>query len=152
AAAAAKVAVPNLNRVKLKNPKDFKIIGRSIGGVDSPKVVKGEPLFGIDTVVPEMLYAVFQKCPVFGGRVASANLNEIKAISVVRHAFVVQGGADFSGLMPGVAIVADTWWQAEKARRQLKVTWNEGASSQQSSESFAHQAAELSGKSPQINL
>ena len=54
-------------------------------------MVKGEPLFGIDTVVPGMLYAVFQKCPVFGGKVVSANLDAVGKLPGVRHAFVVDG-------------------------------------------------------------
>jgi isoquinoline 1-oxidoreductase beta subunit len=152
AAAAAKLPVPDLEKVTLKNPKDFKIIGHSIVGVDSPKVIKGEPLFGIDTVVPGMLYAVFEKCPVFGSNVSSVNLDEIKRLPGVRHAFVVEGGTDLSGLMPGVAIIADSWWRADKARRQLKIKWNEGPTVRQSSESFARQAVELGGKSPQIIL
>jgi isoquinoline 1-oxidoreductase subunit beta len=152
AAAAAKVPVPDFGRVKLKDPKDYKIIGHSIATVDGPNVVKGEPLFGIDTVVPGMLYAVFQKCPVFGGKVASANLDVIRALPGVRHAFVVEGGTDLSGLMPGVAIVADSWWRADKARRQLKMTWNEGPTAKQNSEGFARRAAELGKKAPEISL
>ena len=152
AAAAAKVPVPDFGRVKLKDPKDYKIIGHSIAAVDGPNVVKGEPLFGIDTVVPGMLYAVFQKCPVFGGKVASANLDVIRALPGVRHAFVVEGGTDLSGLMPGVAIVADSWWRADKARRQLKMKWNEGPTAKQNSEGFARQAAELGKKAPEISL
>jgi isoquinoline 1-oxidoreductase beta subunit len=152
ATAAAKLPVPDLDSVKLKDPKDYKIIGHSVPGVDSPRVVKGEPLFGIDTDVPGMLYAVFQKCPVFGGKVASANLDEIKKLPGVRHAFVVEGGTDLTGLMPGVAIVADSWWRADKARKQLKVTWNEGPTSQQSSDGFAQRAAELGPKTPEVSL
>ena len=72
--------VPDLTASKLKDPKEYTIIGQSIPGVDSPKLVKGEPLFGIDTVVPGMLYAVFQKCPVFGGKVVSANLDVIRKL------------------------------------------------------------------------
>ena len=152
AAEAAQQPVPDLNSVKLKDPKDYKIIGTSIPGVDSPLVVKGEPLFGIDTVVPGMLYAVFQKCPVFGGKVASANLDAIKSMPGVRHAFVVEGGANLNGLMPGVAIVADSWWHAEKARRKLDVTWDEGPTNRQSSEGFARQAADFATKAPQHSL
>ena len=152
AAAAAKLPVPNLDSVKLKDPKDYKIIGHSIPGVDSPLVVKGEPLFGIDTVVPGMLYAMFQKCPVFGGKVVSANIGAIKAMPGVRQVFVVEGGTNLAGLMPGVAILADGWWRAEKARRKLQVEWDEGATAQQSSEDFARQAAKLGPKQPTMSL
>ena len=152
AAAAAKLPVPDLDSVKLKDPKDYKIVGHSIFGIDSPKVITGEPLFGIDTVVPGMLHAVFQKCPVYGGKVASANLDAVRNLPGVRHAFVVDGGTDLAGLMPGVAIVADSWWRAEKARQKLEVKWEEGATRQQSSDGFAEQAAELEPKSPTLSL
>jgi isoquinoline 1-oxidoreductase subunit beta len=158
AGAAAKLKAPELAGVKLKDPKDFKIIGKRIGGVDSPKLVKGAPLFGIDVDVPGMLYAVFQKCPVFGGTVKSANLDEIAKMPGVRHAFVVEGaaqhvfeaegGTQSSGLLPGIAIVADSWWQAEKARQALNVRWKEGPYAKQSSAGFAAEAAALAQKTP----
>jgi isoquinoline 1-oxidoreductase subunit beta len=149
---AAQLPVPDMNSVKLKDPEDYKIIGTSIPGVDSPLVVKGEPLFGIDTVVPGMLYAVFVKCPVFGGKVVSANLDIIKSLPGVRDAFVIEGGTNLKGLMAGVAIVADSWWRADKARRKLEVKWDEGPTSRQSSEGFARQAADFSAKTPQHSL
>jgi isoquinoline 1-oxidoreductase beta subunit len=152
ATAAARQAVPDLDTLKLKDPKGYKIIGHSKPGYDSPKVVKGEPLFGIDTEVPGMLHAVFQKCPVFGGKVVSANLDVVGKVPGVRHAFIVEGGSDLAGLMSGVAIVADSWWHAEKARRQLQVKWGEGATRDQSSENFARQAAALGAKSPAHQL
>ena len=162
AAKAATLRVPDLNGVKLKDPKSYKIIGHSTPGADNPGLVRGEPLFGIDTVVPGMLYAVFQKCPVFGGKVASANLDVIRKLPGVRQVFVVEGGAghafmpegemQLTGLLPGVAIVADSWWRAEKARRQLDVKWNEGPTSAESSEDFARQAAALAKTSPAQTL
>lgn len=141
AAKAATMTPPDLASVPLKDPKTFSIIGVPMRGVDTHKIVTGVPLYGIDVTVPGMLYATFVKCPVFGGKVESANLDAIKALPGVRHAFVVDGTANLAGLMPGVAIVADSWWQARSARNKLAVKWNEGATAQQSSASFAAQAA-----------
>jgi isoquinoline 1-oxidoreductase beta subunit len=148
ASKAASIPTPDLASLPLKDPKDFKIIGKSQPGVDSPLVVTGKPLFGIDVTVPGMLYAVFVKSPVFGGNAVSANLDAIKSQSGIRDAFIVRGVGPFNGLASGVAIVASSWWLANKAREQLEVVWEEGATAAQSSEGFAKQALELSAQPP----
>jgi isoquinoline 1-oxidoreductase beta subunit len=148
AALAATMPLPDVKTVKLKDPKDFRIIGQPILGVDSPLVVTGKPLFGIDVTVPGMLYAVFAKCPVFGGKVVSANLDAIKALPGVRQAFLVKGGSALDGLLDGVAIVADRWWQANSALGRLEVVWDEGATATESSAGFARMAAELAKQPP----
>jgi isoquinoline 1-oxidoreductase subunit beta len=142
-----------LAQVKLKDPKDFRIIGKSVKNWDSPRIARGEPIFGIDVTVPGMTYAAFEKCPVFAGKVVSANTDEIKALPGVRDCFIVrQVGTDLMGLMDGVAILADDWWTAKEARRKLKVVWDEGATAQQSSAGFEARAAELSKAAPQSSL
>jgi isoquinoline 1-oxidoreductase beta subunit len=87
-----------------------------------------------------MLWAVYQKSPVFGAKVATANVDEIKKLPGVKHAFVVEGTTNLAGLLPGVAIVADSWYQANQARKQLKVTWSEHPTAAQSSEGYQAQA------------
>ncbi len=151
-ATAATITPPALDAVPLKDPKDFTIIGKSTKGVDIPKIVTGKPLFGIDVKVPGMLHAVYHKCPVFAGKVASANLDEIKAIPGVKHAFVIEGTNNLAGLVGGVAIVADSWWTANSARKKLKVTWNEGTTATQGSASYQAQAEAFSKATPQRNL
>ena len=149
---AATVPAPDLATVKLKDPKDFRIIGTKVKGVDNHSIVTGKPLFGIDVTVPGMLYAVFVKAPVFGANVASANYAAAKAQPGVRHVFPVDGGTQLNGLLSGVAIVADSWWAAQKARGVLDIKWADHPTSSQSSAGFAKQAADLSKQPPQRNL
>jgi isoquinoline 1-oxidoreductase subunit beta len=152
AAAAARLTPPDLRSVPLKEARDYTIIGKATPGVDVKAITMGKPIFSIDFTLPGMLYAVFEKCPVFGGKVASANLDEVKRQPGVKHAFVVDGGSDLTSLLGGVAIVADSWWQAESARRKLVVTWNEGPTVSQSSAGFSQRAAELSRLAPQFTV
>jgi isoquinoline 1-oxidoreductase subunit beta len=153
AATAAKLPVPDLASVTLKDRTNFTIIGQRIPGVDNPKIVTGQPLFGIDVDVPGMLYAVFEKCPVFGGKLKSANVDALKAMPGVRDAFIVRASEanpskDPQGVADGVAIVAKNWWLASQAREKLEATWDEGPVATQSSAGFATQAKELSQGTP----
>jgi isoquinoline 1-oxidoreductase beta subunit len=152
AAAAAQVSAPDLETVPLKDPSQFRIIGTNVRNVDGLAIVTGRPLYGIDFTLPGMLHAVYVKCPVFGGRVVSANLDELRTRPGVRHAFTLDGGEALNGLLGGVAIVADSWWAAHSARRSLQVQWDEGATAAQSSAAFAARAAELAQQPPQRTL
>jgi len=147
---AAALPAPTLSGVKLKDPKDYRIIGHSQTGVDTHAIVTGKPLFGIDVQLPGMLYAAIEKAPVFAGKVKSANIDQIKALPGVRHVLVIDGGitpAAYTpwepGMEPGIAIVADTWWQAQQARKQLKVDWDLGPAATQSTDGFRKRATEL---------
>ncbi len=155
---AAKVPPPNPMTLKMKDPKDYKIIGKPLGGVDSPLIVKGQPIFGIDVTVPGMRYAVYEKCPVFNGKFVSANLDEIKALPGVRNVFVLKGSVTqidpglYNGLTDGVAIVADKWHQANRALEKLKVVWDEGETGKRGTAGFLKQAAEFAQKPAETSL
>ena len=156
---AAALPAPALSSVTLKNPKDYRIIGKPLRGVDNHAIVTGTPLFGIDVQVPGMLYASIEKAPVFAGKVKTANIDQIKALPGVRHVLTIDGGitpAAYTpwepGMEPGIAIVADTWWQAQQARRQLKVEWDLGPAATQSSDVIRTRAAELLKAAPANTL
>lgn len=153
ATAAAALRAPDPEAVPLKDPSQFRIIGTPIPDVDNDAIVRGRPLYGIDTTLPGMLYAVFEKCPVFGGKVRSANLEAVRAQPGVRHAFVVEGGENLAGLLSGVAIVGDNWWLVNQARLNvLEVQWDEGATASQSSEGFLSQAQRLFPQTPTLSI
>jgi isoquinoline 1-oxidoreductase beta subunit len=131
----------------LKNPRDFKIIGQRIRGVDTLDIVTGRARFSIDEAPAGTLYAAFEKCPVFGGRAVSANLDEIKKLPGVRHAFAIDpAGSGNNSLASGIAIVADSWWLANDARRSLKVTWDEGPAAAESTAGYMAQCREMAAK------
>ncbi len=140
-AKAATLPLPDPATVPLKDPKDFKLLGSRVAQVNSLQIVTGQPLFGIDQKVPGMLYAVYTRCPVFGGKVVGANLAAIKALPGVKDAFIVSRTFEgVTALVPGVAIVADSTWSAFSARQQLDVTWDEGPHAGDSWASFVQQA------------
>jgi isoquinoline 1-oxidoreductase beta subunit len=148
--ATAAIDAPDPARLTLKDPKTYRIIGKPTPQYQTAKIVSGTPLFGIDVVRPGMLYATYAKSPVFGAKVASANVAAALAVKGVRKAFVVDGEADAlrrtydtyfgPGLRPGVAVLADSWWAARKGREQLQVAWADHPTSKQSSKGFAEQA------------
>ncbi|WP_238325873.1 xanthine dehydrogenase family protein molybdopterin-binding subunit [Bryobacter aggregatus] len=157
AAKAVTMPVPAFASLPLKDPKNYTIIGTSTPGVETRAIVTGKPIFGIDVTVPGMLYATFEKTPVLGGKVVSANLDAIRAMKGVKHAFLVDGIPSSSsypnylfegpGFEAGVAIVADSWWAAQSARRKLQVKWDFGKWATQDSDANAKRAEELSKQS-----
>jgi isoquinoline 1-oxidoreductase beta subunit len=148
----AGIAVPDPKTVPLKDAKDYKIIGKATPQYDVKKIVTGAPMFGIDVRVPGMLYATYEKAPVFGAKVAKADLDAARAVKGVRKVFVVDGGTKLEGLLPGVAVVGDTWWATRKGRNALKTQWVDHPTSTQSSAGFDKRAAELAAGPPMKSL
>jgi isoquinoline 1-oxidoreductase subunit beta len=116
AAAASKLPVPE--KVALKDPKDFTIVGKRTLRLDSPSKVNGTAQFGIDVKLPGMLYASLEQSPVIGGKVKSFDASKAKAMP---------GVVDVVQVSDGIAVVAKSYWQAAKARKSLSVQWDEGA-------------------------
>ena len=148
AAAAAKMPVPDPKNLKLKTRADYRLIGKRYRGVDDPKVVSGQPLFGIDVQVPGMVYASYTKCPAAGGKVRSFNLDEIKAQRGVLDAFALDGTGVPVEVMPGVAIIAKDTWSAFQAKDKLKVDWDLSEASKDSSSHFAAEAKHIATNFP----
>jgi isoquinoline 1-oxidoreductase beta subunit len=144
--AASALPVPDAKDVVLKDPAAYRLLGTRVGGVDNALVVSGQPLFGIDTRLPGMLYATYVKCPVLGGRPVEANLDVVKRMPGVKAAFIVEGTENLNGLRPGVAIVADSTWNAFRARKKLQVTWDEGEGARHSWSGFVAQAQQASSQ------
>ncbi len=126
AEAAAKLPVPQ--NVPLKDPKEFRIIGKPAKRLDTPDKVNGSAQYGIDVRLPGMYYAVVARCPVFGGKVASFDATKAKAVPGVKD--VIQ-------ISDGVAVVAGNTWTAMEGRRALEVKWDEGPNSSVSTESIS---------------
>lgn len=148
ATAAAAQPVPEVATLKLKARADYKLMGKRISGVDNKKIVTGAPIFGIDVQMPGMLYANYTKCPAIGGKVKSANLDEIKKLPGIVDAFILDGTGNPAEVMPGVAIIGKHTWAVFKAKDALKIEWDESTASKDSMTEAAAKAKELSTKPP----
>jgi isoquinoline 1-oxidoreductase beta subunit len=116
AAAASKLPVPT--KVVLKDPKDFTIVGKPTPRLDTPSKVNGTAEFGIDVKLPGMVYASLQQCAVIGGKVKSFDAAKAKTMP---------GVIDVVQIPDGIAVVAESYWQAYKARQAVTIVWDEGA-------------------------
>ncbi len=135
AADAAKLPVPP--SVALKDPKDFRLIGKSMKRLDTAAKVTGRTQFGIDTRRPGMLYAAMARCPVLGGKVASFDAAKAKAIPGVKNAVETSRG---------VAVVADNTWIAMQGVKALDIKWDEGPNANQTSAAISRLFAERAEK------
>ena len=153
--AARAAALPVPSEAPLKDPKDFRLVGTRVTRLDTPGKVDGSAVFGIDVKVPEMLVASIERSPVLGGRVKRFDADRAKAMPGVRHVVELEasswmsskGGGWAAGCAAGVAVVADTYWQAVEARRALVIEWDEGEASTLDSASIRAQLVALAERS-----
>jgi len=133
-------ALPLPKDVQLKDPKQFKLIGKSLPRVDSPEKLTGAAKFGIDVRVPGMMFATVARCAIHGGKVASFDSTDALKIPGVKHVFEIARG---------VAVVAENTWAAIKGREALKVTWNDGGHANDSSDTLRQQFKTLTATTQQ---
>jgi isoquinoline 1-oxidoreductase beta subunit len=150
AARAATLTVPP-SGVTLKEPARYRLIGTPVAGVDNPRIVTGQPLFGIDVKLPGVKYAAIAKCPVFGGRPVKIDDAKARQVPGVVAVVEIKGHDNPTYLGPGVAVVADSTWAAFQGRQALAVTWDEGLFAADSSTSIARQFDSLL-ESPPVTL
>jgi isoquinoline 1-oxidoreductase subunit beta len=125
--AAGKIEPPT--DIKLKDPKDWKIIGKGLKRLDTAEKVTGKAIYGIDVRLPGMLYAAIKACPVNGGKVKSFDAAKIAGNKGVKKVVQIEDNA--------IAVIGDSWWQAKTALDALPITWDEGENAKVSSESIA---------------
>jgi isoquinoline 1-oxidoreductase subunit beta len=142
AATAATLPVPK-EAPPLKDVSRHTIVGKPTRGVDTPKIVVGQPIYGLDARMPGMLHAVIEKCPVHGGRPVSVDASAALAVPGVKRVVTIEGHKNPTWLRPGVAVVADSTWAAMKGREALRVTWDEGPGRGDSSEALSARFREL---------
>jgi isoquinoline 1-oxidoreductase beta subunit len=139
AGAAAKLPVPPRNALRLKKPEQFRYIGKGkLGIVDGFDMTTGRARYGIDTVVPGLLFAVIARPPVYGGKVAKFDATDAMKIAGVERVIEIPGTPPPSGFDPigGVAVVARNTWIAIQGRNALKLTWNDGPNATYSSDTY----------------
>ena len=131
AAAAAKVTPPDPKAIKLKDPKDWSIAGKPLKRLDTADKLNGSKIYAIDIKLAGMLCAAIKDCPVFGGKLKSYDEAKIAGMPGVKKVVKVKD--------TGVAVVADTWWRAQKALNALPIVWDEAGNGDVSSASIAKQ-------------
>lgn len=147
---ASKLPVPDLATVPLKKPEDFRLIGTVVPRKDIPSKTDGSAKFGLDTRVPGMVYAMVERCPVFGGKVKSFDASKTKALKGVQDVFQIEAVGEGIHSWGGVVVVADSTYVAMKGRKLLSVDWDFGPAVGESSETLRRQMRRLVDSSMKV--
>jgi CO/xanthine dehydrogenase Mo-binding subunit len=136
---AAKLPVPNLNTVPLKNSNDFTIVGKATPRFEGASKTNGKAKFGIDSRVEGMQFAVIARCPIFGAKLKSFDATKAKSIAGVRNVFAIDPVSQGAFSAGGVAVVADNSWAAIEGRKALDIKWDEGPHRSESTDTLHQQ-------------
>jgi isoquinoline 1-oxidoreductase beta subunit len=144
AALAAKMPVPMKDEVRLKDPKQWRYIGKPAPGYDVATVCAGKAPFGMDIRVDGMLYAAIAHPPVLGGKVQSVDNSATMKVKGVRQTIAIDPFTPPHAFQPlgGIAVIADNTWSAFKGRDQLKISWDNGPNAGYTSDSFKKELQE----------
>ncbi len=144
AADAAAMPVPATDSLKLKDPSQFRYIGKDTPIVDGFDITTGRAMYGTDTRLPGMKYAVIARPPVYGGKVKSVDSAEAMKIAGVEKVVQIEGEPPPSVFMPvgGVAVIATNTWSAIRGREALKIEWEDGPNRAYDSKAYAQQMRE----------
>ncbi len=134
--AASELPLVNPEEVTLKQPKDFRLIGKPLPRTDVPSKVDGSAAFGIDVRVPDMLFAVIARCPFFGGKLQSFDGTAAKTVPGVRAVFPVPPLPRHFNTAGGVVVVADSTWAAMQGRKALAPAWEKGPGSSETTKTL----------------
>lgn len=130
--------MPDLSKLVLKSPSEFKYIGKGLASVDLQDMLQGSAQYGYDVKIEGMVYASIERCPVVGGTVKTFDASKAKSQTGVIDVVEIQGGTLPVAFHPlaGVAVIAENTWSAMEGRKKLDVQWNLGANARHNSEEY----------------
>lgn len=145
---ARRLPLPDPNRLQLKDPAHYNLIGREIPHRDIPDKCTGAARFGLDVRLPGMVYAVIARCPTFGGSPARFDSTRALATPDVLQVFEIPARGNRIDTSGGIVVVARSTWAAIQGRKALDITWNHGPNASASSAALEAQMRDLLGKPP----
>jgi isoquinoline 1-oxidoreductase beta subunit len=147
-AGAARVALPKKEQIQLKNPSEWRFIGKGMTSVDLENLCTGKAMYGMDARLDGMVYASIERPPVFGGKVKAVDDQEALKVAGVHQTVSIDPFKPPAAFQPlgGVAVIADNTWAAFQGRKKLKITWDNGANESYDSAEYKTELRETAHK------
>ena len=145
-------ALPMPKDVVLKSPKDFKLVGKASKRINIKSILTGKAIYGIDVKVPGMVYASVEHCPVLHGKLVSVDDSACKQVTGFIKTVAVEGSDVPMHIHAGVAVIATTMWGAMKARKLLKITWDEGTHNKDNTDDLFKTFASKANDAPKLEV